>query len=50
MNWQGVETVGDQSPYVNAISGHLKATVPLIRDQLASSRKYFTQFCVKFSR
>ncbi|KAL0274108.1 UNVERIFIED_CONTAM: hypothetical protein PYX00_006616 [Menopon gallinae] len=49
MNWQSVESVGDQSPYVTAISGHLKATVPLIRDQLASSRKYFTQFCVKFS-
>lgn len=49
MNWQGVESVGDQSPYVTSISGHLKATVPIIRDQLASSRKYFTQFCVKFA-
>ena len=22
--------------------------IPLVRDNLASSRKYFTQFCVKF--
>uniref|UniRef100_T1IEK0 Vacuolar protein sorting-associated protein 53 homolog n=1 Tax=Rhodnius prolixus TaxID=13249 RepID=T1IEK0_RHOPR len=46
--WQSVETVGDQSPYVSAITGHIKTTVPLIRDNLASSRKYFTQFCIKF--
>lgn len=49
MNWQGVESVGDQSPYVTAITGHLKNTIPVIRDQLATSRKYFTQFCVKFA-
>ncbi|KAK6623010.1 hypothetical protein RUM43_008862 [Polyplax serrata] len=49
MNWQSVENVGDQSPYVSAISNHLKVTVPFIRGQLASSRKYFTQFCVKFA-
>lgn len=47
--WQSVETVGDQSPYVCAITGHLKSTVPVIRDNLASSRKYFTQFCIKFA-
>ncbi|WAR02922.1 VPS53-like protein [Mya arenaria] len=49
MSWSSVEAVGDQSGYVTAISGHLKAALPLIRDNLASSRKYFTQFCVKFA-
>lgn len=43
-----MDTVGDQSPYITAITGHLKSTVPTIRDNLAHSRKYFTQFCVKF--
>ncbi|KAF6202809.1 hypothetical protein GE061_003212 [Apolygus lucorum] len=47
-SWQNVESVGDQSPYVSSITTHLKTTVPLIRDNLASSRKYFTQFCIKF--
>lgn len=50
MNWQGIESVGDQSAYVTAISNHLKCTIPFIRDQLSSSTKYFTQFCVKFAR
>ena len=27
----------------------MKQTIPLIRDNLASSRKYFTQFCIKFA-
>ncbi|XP_075232091.1 vacuolar protein sorting 53 [Lycorma delicatula] len=49
MQWQNVESVGDQSSYVTAITAHLKSTVPLIRDNLSSSRKYFTQFCVKFA-
>ncbi|RZF45718.1 hypothetical protein LSTR_LSTR005013 [Laodelphax striatellus] len=49
IQWQNVESVGDQSGYVTAITHHLKATVPLVRDNLASSRKYFTQFCVKFA-
>jgi hypothetical protein len=47
--WQNVDTVGDQSGYVSAITGHLKSTVPVVRDNLASSRKYFTQFCIKFA-
>lgn len=47
--WQSVESVGDQSAYVTAITGHLKSTIPLIRDNLSSSRKYFTQFCIKFA-
>jgi hypothetical protein len=49
-SWQNIETVGDQSGYVTAIISHLKQTVPVIRDNLASSRKYFTQFCVKFAK
>lgn len=27
---------------------HFKQTIPIIRDNLASSRKYYTQFCHKF--
>ncbi|XP_021916800.1 vacuolar protein sorting-associated protein 53 homolog [Zootermopsis nevadensis] len=49
ISWQNIETVGDQSGYVTAVTSHLKQTVPVIRDNLASSRKYFTQFCVKFA-
>lgn len=49
MAWQTVEAVGDQSSYVTAITGHLKQNLPVIRDNLASSRKYFTQFCIKFA-
>jgi len=48
INWQNIESVGDQSGYVTAILSHLRAIVPIIRDNLYSSRKYFTQFCIKF--
>nr|XP_018910768.1 PREDICTED: vacuolar protein sorting-associated protein 53 homolog [Bemisia tabaci] len=48
IQWQNFEAVGDQSAYVGAITTHLKTTVPIIRNNLASSRKYFTQFCIKF--
>ena len=48
IHWQGVETVGDQSPYVTQIGRHILDTVPVIRDNLASARKYFTNFCLKF--
>uniref|UniRef100_A0A3B5B4A3 Vacuolar protein sorting-associated protein 53 homolog n=1 Tax=Stegastes partitus TaxID=144197 RepID=A0A3B5B4A3_9TELE len=44
MPWQSVEHVGDQSPYVTSIIMHIKQNVPIIRDNLASTRKYFTQF------
>ena len=27
----------------------VRATVPRLRDALQTSRKYFTQFCIKFS-
>ncbi len=40
--------VGDQSSYVTAVINHIKNFVPLVRDNLANSRKYFTQFCSKF--
>ncbi|XP_071094311.1 vacuolar protein sorting-associated protein 53 homolog [Haliotis cracherodii] len=49
MPWSTIEAVGDQSGYVTAISSHLKTNLPIIRDNLAASRKYFTQFCVKFA-
>ncbi|XP_072265998.1 vacuolar protein sorting-associated protein 53 homolog [Pyxicephalus adspersus] len=49
MPWQNVEHVGDQSPYVTSIILHIKQNVPIIRDNLASTRKYFTQFCIKFA-
>ncbi|KAH9498665.1 Vacuolar protein sorting-associated protein 53 [Bulinus truncatus] len=49
ITWSNIEAVGDQSGYVTAITSHLKVNIPIIRDNLASSRKYFTQFCVKFA-
>ena len=49
MPWSTVESVGDQSSYVTAIINHMKQTIPLIRDNLANSKKYFTQFCIKFA-
>ncbi|XP_005067441.1 vacuolar protein sorting-associated protein 53 homolog [Mesocricetus auratus] len=49
MPWQNVEHVGDQSPYVTSVILHIKQNVPIIRDNLASTRKYFTQFCIKFA-
>lgn len=50
MPWQSVEHVGDQSPYVTSIIMHIKQNVPIIRENLASTRKYFTQFCIKFTK
>lgn len=50
MPWQSVEHVGDQSPYVTSIIMHIKQNVPIIRDNLASSRKYFTKFCITFTK
>ena len=49
ISWTSVEHVGDQSPYVTAITSHIKSTVPVIRSNLSSARKYFTQFCIKFA-
>ncbi|XP_022667967.1 vacuolar protein sorting-associated protein 53 homolog [Varroa jacobsoni] len=48
-NWASLEAVGEQSPFVNAIGSHLSHNMTLLRDALANSRKYLTQFCVKFS-
>jgi len=48
VHWQSIETVGDQSGYVTAIVQHLHKAIPLIRNHLYSSRKYFAQFCIKF--
>lgn len=49
ISWVHFDTVGDQSSYVTQIVMHLKNTVPELRDSLASSRKYFTQFCIRFA-
>ena len=43
MPWATIESVGDQSTYVTDIVNHMKQTIPLIRDNLANSKKYFTQ-------
>ncbi|KAM3174069.1 hypothetical protein ACTXT7_011282 [Hymenolepis weldensis] len=49
MPWAGLDSVGDQSPYVTAIVSHLKTQVPPIRDTLFSVRAHFTQICIKFA-
>ncbi|XP_028177938.1 vacuolar protein sorting-associated protein 53 homolog, partial [Ostrinia furnacalis] len=49
ISWLNFDNVGDQSSYVTQIIMHLKNTVPNLRDNLASSRKYFTQFCIRFA-
>ncbi|KAH8419497.1 hypothetical protein KR222_011343 [Zaprionus bogoriensis] len=48
VQWQQISNVGDQSAFISSICGNFKQTVPTIRDTLASSRKYFTQFCHRF--
>lgn len=48
IQWQNIQNVGDQSPFVNSITANFKATIPTIRDNLSASRKYYTQFCHKF--
>lgn len=48
-SWQTVESVGDQSPYVTAVAAHIRTTVPILREGLASARKYFVNFCSKFA-
>lgn len=47
--WQNIQEVTDQSSYVTSITNHLRNNVPIIRDNLAQSRKYFTQFCLRFA-
>lgn len=49
IQWQNVDSVGDQSPYITALTSHFKTTVPVVRDNLSHSRKYFTQFCLRFA-
>ena len=48
--WQHIEVVGDQSSYVDTIAGRIRTNVPLIRENLISARKYFTNFCHKFAK
>nr|CAG4643761.1 EOG090X024P [Lepidurus arcticus] len=49
VQWSAIECVGDQSPYVTTLATNWKQTVPLVRDLLSSTRKYFTQYCVRFA-
>lgn len=49
LNWAGVEQVGDQSQYVSGLVSAMRSMVPRLRDALQTSRKYFTQFCIKFA-
>ncbi|XP_075988380.1 vacuolar protein sorting 53 isoform X2 [Anticarsia gemmatalis] len=49
ISWLNFDNVGDQSSYVTQIIMHLKNSVPNLRDNLSSSRKYFTQFCIRFA-
>jgi vacuolar protein sorting-associated protein 53 len=48
ISWHNFSVVGDQSSYISAIINHIKNFVPIVRDNLTNSRKYFTQFCSKF--
>lgn len=48
VQWGTISNVGDQSEFVNLILKEFRQFIPIIRDNLASSRKYYTQFCLKF--
>lgn len=48
MNWHQIQAVGDQSTFVSEMKRQFEALIPCIRDNLSVSRKYFTQFCLKF--
>lgn len=48
VQWQNISNVGDQSEFVNLILKEFRHFIPIVRDNLASSRKYYTQFCLKF--
>lgn len=48
VQWQNISNVGDQSEFVNLILREFRHFIPIVRDNLASSRKYYTQFCLKF--
>lgn len=48
--WQNIEVVGDQSNYVDTIASRTRTIVPLIRENLVSAKKYFTNFCHKFAK
>jgi hypothetical protein len=46
--WDLVEEVGDTSPYISQIGKSIGQYVPFVRSSLAASRKYFTNFTMKF--
>lgn len=47
--WHTIKAVGDQSDFINQLIYHFKTVIPLIRENLHTSRKYFTQLCLKFA-
>uniref|UniRef100_T1H365 Vps53 C-terminal domain-containing protein n=1 Tax=Megaselia scalaris TaxID=36166 RepID=T1H365_MEGSC len=47
--WHTIKSVGDQSDFINQLIYHFKTVIPLIRENLHTSRKYFTQLCLKFA-
>uniref|UniRef100_A0A158R4X4 Vacuolar protein sorting-associated protein 53 homolog n=1 Tax=Syphacia muris TaxID=451379 RepID=A0A158R4X4_9BILA len=49
INWNAVESVGDESSYISSIRTHLRGIVPIIRDFFADRRKYFAHFCLKLA-
>ena len=46
-NWDKIESVGDESPYVLRIKQALTSCVPTYRDILSAS--LFRQFCTRFA-
>ena len=48
--WQNVDSVGDSSPYVSTIAAYIRNTIPLLRETMASARKYFVNLCHKFAK
>eukprot|EP00800_Vazella_pourtalesii_P019401 TRINITY_DN6566_c0_g1_i1.p1 TRINITY_DN6566_c0_g1~~TRINITY_DN6566_c0_g1_i1.p1 ORF type:complete len:652 (-),score=146.06 TRINITY_DN6566_c0_g1_i1:61-2016(-) len=48
-NWSSLESVGDQSTYVIEIQSYLQRTIPVVREALSCSKKFFNHFCHKFA-
>ena len=49
-NWSSVDKVTEKSGYIVALIKHIEEQIPIVRDNLSSARKYYTQFCIKFAR
>ena len=48
-NWSSVDKVTEKSGYIIALIKHIEEQIPIVRDNLSSARKYYTQFCIKFA-